>query len=323
VTRRNKVVNNDAKKETLIENWLTKAKNQPVIALMIFLGMILAAIASFKKNLDTILPSYFSSVGIAQTIFAPETYKLHPTLPLNRPISRVTEFQWIFPAGPKKCVSVTHIEDIFTVKGRDSNAEPSSVRRKFVSNKTTIFCSENGNSDSQQEVIGPLEGKEVHVEKTAEGVWVQEEFTGITEKQKDALKNEGFTDPFSGMPDKKVPVGEVITFKDEKLSLLFGSVFPGKKEGIAAVKFEHVNTEREPVAQLSVMVDASMTILDESNNEAQIKLSINGGGKQSLSEKAKIESTTTFTGIMSYNLVASPNEVTTGPITMTLSIKEL
>jgi hypothetical protein len=269
------------------------------------------------------LPVYFSSVSITQTIFAPETYKLHPTFPLNHPISRVTEFQWSFSAGSKQCVSVTHVEDIFTVQGRDANAEPSSIRRKFVSNTTSIFCSENGNSYPREVVTNPLDGKEVHVEKTVEGVWVQEEFSGITEKQKVALNNDGFTDPFSGMPDKKVPVGEIMSFKDERLSLLFGSVFPGKKTGIAAVKFESVNTEREPVAQLSVMVDTTMTILDESNKEAQIKLSLNGGGKQSLSEKAKIESTTSLTGIMSYNLVATPSEITTGPIKMTLVIREM
>ena len=90
----------------------------------------------------------------------------------------------------------------------------------------------------------------------------------------------------------------MLTFKDEEVSLIFGTVLPGKKEGTVAMKLDRVIEDREPVAQLSCSMTISITTLTENDDEILIKMSLNGRGRLSLSENSKINSTVILKGIV-------------------------
>ena len=59
------------------------------------------------------------------------------------------------------------------------------------------------------------------------------------------MRIEGFIEPFTGYPHEKVPIGTVIMFKDQDVSLIIGATIPGKKEGNVAIKFDHIVKDRE------------------------------------------------------------------------------
>ena len=255
-----------------------------------------------------------------------EAYKLRPTLPTNQPISQVVEVEANLSSADKSITLslVAHKEYVITILGRDVDGEPSVATRKHVSDVSTTTVYIRGRSDPQVTTVhGELEGKEVIAHRTAEGLWHLKDLPGATEKQKKAMMMEGFMDPFAGFPYEKVPVGKVITSKDEETSLILGTALPGKKEGSVAVKFERVIKEREPVAQLSCSMNVSVTTLDENKNEVFFKMSLNGGGRLSLGENAKINATWTLTGILTITTPTSPNVVMTGPCTIRALVKEL
>jgi hypothetical protein len=255
-----------------------------------------------------------------------ETYTLRPKLPMNQPISQVTDIEWEFSSADKStnCSFINHKEYAIVILGRDTKGEPSVAKRKTVSDISTSSCKIAGKGEPEvANTRGELEGKDLLAHRTAEGLWIFDDPTGFTEKQKKAMRSEGFMDPFSGYPHEKVAVGKVITFKDEELSLVLGTTFPGKKEGTVAILFEHVILDREPVAQLKYSMNMSGTTLDENDNEFSVKMSLNGGGRLSLSENPKINSTSTLTGIITLSMQASPGVVMTGPATMKIFVKEL
>lgn len=261
-----------------------------------------------------------------QDIDSEEAYSLHPALPMNQPISQATELEWEFYSTDKstKCSLIANKEYLFTILGLDANGEPSVAKRKTVSDLTTTSCYITGKKEPQvTNEHGALEGVELLAHKTAEGIWTFDDPPSATENQKKAMRSEGFIDPFAGYPNEKVPVGKVITFKDEEMSMIFGTSLLGKKEGTVAIKFENVIKRREPIAQLSYSMNVVITTLDENNDEILIKMSLNGGGSLSLLENAKINSAATLTGIVTYTMSATPDEVLTGPATMKISIKEL
>ncbi len=261
---------------------------------------------------------------IDQVVDSVETYKLRPILTTNQPISQVTEFEWTFspPDKSTKCTVVKYTEEIITILGHSVDGEASVAKRETVSDLFTRTCIVAGKEEAKiTKIHGELEGKELLAHKTAEGQWVLDEPPGATEKQKKAMRNDGFMEPFSSFPNEKIPVGIVITFKDEDLSLFLGAVFPGKKEGTAAIKFDRVIREREPVAQFSISMDISVTTLSENDDEIFIKMSLNGGGRLSLSENTKINSTNIVTGIIKAGKPGSPDVA--GPATFKLTIKEL
>jgi len=253
------------------------------------------------------------------------TYKLRPSLPLNQPISQVMDLEWSFsPNTSTKCSSVIHTEDVITILGYGENDEPTVAKRKTVLNITIVSC--NTAQETKPQITtthGELEGKELLAHRTKEGIWTLDEPPGTTEKQRKAMRNAGFMDPFSGLPNEKVPIGKVITFKDENVSLILGTVFPGRKEGAVGMKFERVIKDREPYAQLSYSLDIRTTILDDNDNEQLITMTLNGGGQLSLSENTKINSTTTLTGIIAFSTPAMPGVTFTGPATLKMVIQEL
>lgn len=256
----------------------------------------------------------------------PQTYIIRPTLPINQPISQTTEIEWAFSSKDKtqKCSSLVRKEYIFTILGRGVNGEPSVAKRKTTSDVSKTTCNVVGQNQPQvTDIRGEFEGKELLAHQTTEGLWIFDELPEATEKQKLALKNDGFIEPFAGYPREKVPVGKVITFKDEELSLVLGTVFPGKKEGTVTIKFDSIVNDREPVAMLSYSMNTSTTSLDENYNEMLTKMSLNGGGRLSLLDNVKINFAATLTGIISVSMPSSPSVVLTGPATMKIALKEL
>jgi hypothetical protein len=255
-----------------------------------------------------------------------EGYKLRLTLPMNRPISQITAMEWTFSSNDKStdCISISNKEYIITILGRDNNDDPSVAKRKTVTDLATVTCKAIGDKESKVNIIhGELEGLELLAHQTQDGIWIFDDPPGVTKKQKTAIINEGFMEPFSGYPREKVALGQIVTFNGEEVSLILGTAFPGKKDGVVAIKLEHIINDKGPVALLSLSMDISMTGINESNNEFFIKMVLNGGGRLSLSESSKIDSTATATGILSYSLSNTPNVVTTGPVTISMSFQEL
>ena len=253
------------------------------------------------------------------------TYNLHPIIPLNQPISQLTDMEWSFASTDKSidCSSKIHKEYIITILGRDSNGESSVAKRNAVSDISTVSCNISGEKDPVVTTIhGELEGKELLAHQTQEGQWSFDELLGATEKQKKAMRIEGFIEPFTGYPHEKVPLGTVITFKDQDVSLIIGATIPGKKEGNLAIKFDHIVKDREPLAILSYSMDISLTTLDENNKELIMKMALNGGGHMPLSENTKINAVTALSGVVT--IMSSSNiGMVSGPATMKMTIKEL
>ena len=253
------------------------------------------------------------------------TYNLHPIIPLNQPISQLTDMEWSFASTDKSidCSSKIHKEYIITILGRDSNGEASVAKRNAVSDMSTVSCNISGEKDPVVTTIhGELEGKELLAHQTQEGQWSFDELLGATEKQKKAMRIEGFIEPFTGYPHEKVPLGTVITFKDQDVSLIIGATIPGKKEGNVAIKFDHIVKDREPLAILSYSMDISLTTLDENNKEVIMKMALNGGGHMPLSENTKINAVTALSGVVT--IMSSSNiGMVSGPATMKMTIKEL
>ena len=253
------------------------------------------------------------------------TYNLHPIIPLNQPISQLTDMEWSFASTDKSidCSSKIHKEYIITILGRDSNGESSVAKRNAVSDISTVSCNISGEKDPVVTTIhGELEGKELLAHQTQEGQWSFDELLGATEKQKKAMRIEGFIEPFTGYPHEKVPLGTVITFKDQDVSLIIGATIPGKKEGNVAIKFDHIVKDREPLAILSYSMDISLTTLDENNKEVIMKMALNGGGHMPLSENTKINAVTALSGVVT--IMSSSNiGMVSGPATMKMTIKEL
>ena len=253
------------------------------------------------------------------------TYSLHPIIPLNQPISQLTDMEWSFASLDKSidCSSKIHKEYIITILGRDSNGESSVAKRNAVSDISTVSCNISGEKDPVVTTIhGELEGKELLAHQTQEGQWTFDELLGATEKQKKAMRIEGFIEPFTGYPHEKVPLGTVITFKDQDVSLIIGATIPGKKEGNIAIKFDHIIKNREPLAILSYSMDISLTTLDENNKEIIMKMALNGGGHMPLSENTKINAVTALSGVVT--IMSSSNiGMVSGPATMKITIKEL
>ena len=253
------------------------------------------------------------------------TYNLHPIIPLNQPISQLTDMEWSFASTDKSidCSSKIHKEYIITILGRDSNGESSVAKRNAVSDISTVSCNISGEKDPVVTTIhGELEGKELLAHQTQEGQWSFDELLGATEKQKKAMRIEGFIEPFTGYPHEKVPIGTVITFKDQDVSLIIGATIPGKKEGNVAIKFDHIVKDREPLAILSYSMDISLTTLDENNKEVIMKMALNGGGHMPLSENTKINAVTALSGVVT--IMSSSNiGMVSGPATMKMTIKEL
>ena len=253
------------------------------------------------------------------------TYNLHPIIPLNQPISQLTDMEWSFASTDKSidCSSKIHKEYIITILGRDSNGEASVAKRNAVSDMSTVSCNISGEKDPVVTTIhGELEGKELLAHQTQEGQWSFDELLGATEKQKKAMRIEGFIEPFTGYPHEKVPIGTVITFKDQDVSLIIGATIPGKKEGNLAIKFDHIVKDREPLAILSYSMDISLTTLDENNKELIMKMALNGGGHMPLSENTKINAVTALSGVVT--IMSSSNiGMVSGPATMKMTIKEL
>jgi hypothetical protein len=253
------------------------------------------------------------------------TYNLHPIIPLNQPISQLTDMEWSFASTDKSidCSSKIHKEYIITILGRDSNGEASVAKRNAVSDMSTVSCNISGEKDPVVTTIhGELEGKELLAHQTQEGQWSFDELLGATEKQKKAMRIEGFIEPFTGYPHEKVPIGTVITFKDQDVSLIIGATIPGKKEGNVAIKFDHIVKDREPLAILSYSMDISLTTLDENNKEVIMKMALNGGGHMPLSENTKINAVTALSGVVT--IMSSSNiGMVSGPATMKMTIKEL
>ena len=253
------------------------------------------------------------------------TYNLHPIIPLNQPISQLTDMEWSFASTDKSidCSSKIHKEYIITILGRDSNGEASVAKRNAVSDMSTVSCNISGEKDPVVTTIhGELEGKELLAHQTQEGQWSFDELLGATEKQKKAMRIEGFIEPFTGYPHEKVPLGTVITFKDQDVSLIIGATMPGKKEGNVAIKFDHIVKDREPLAILSYSMDISLTTLDENNKEVIMKMALNGGGHMPLSENTKINAVTALSGVVT--IMSSSNiGMVSGPATMKMTIKEL
>ena len=253
------------------------------------------------------------------------TYNLHPIIPLNQPISQLTDMEWSFASTDKSidCSSKIHKEYIITILGRDSNGEASVAKRNAVSDMSTVSCNISGEKDPVVTTIhGELEGKELLAHQTQEGQWSFDELLGATEKQKKAMRIEGFIEPFTGYPHEKVPLGTVITFKDQDVSLIIGATIPGKKEGNVAIKFDHIVKDREPLAILSYSMDISLTTLDENNKELIMKMALNGGGHMPLSENTKINAVTALSGVVT--IMSSSNiGMVSGPATMKMTIKEL
>jgi hypothetical protein len=253
------------------------------------------------------------------------TYNLHPIIPLNQPISQLTDMEWSFASPDKSidCSSKIHKEYIITILGRDSNGESSVAKRNTVSDISTVSCNILGEKDPVVTTIhGELEGKELLAHQTQEGQWSFDDLLGATEKQKKAMRIEGFIEPFTGYPNEKVPIGTVITFKDQDVSLIIGATMPGKKEGNVAIKFDHVIKDREPIAILSYSMDISLTTLDENNKELIMKMALNGGGHMPLSENTKINAVTALSGVVT--IMSSSNiGMVSGPATMKMTIKEL
>lgn len=253
------------------------------------------------------------------------TYNLHPIIPLNQPISQLTDMEWSFASTDKSidCSSKIHKEYIITILGRDSNGEASVAKRNAVSDMSTVSCNISGEKDPVVTTIhGELEGKELLAHQTQEGQWSFDELLGATEKQKKAMRIEGFIEPFTGYPHEKVPLGTVITFKDQDVSLIIGATIPGKKEGNLAIKFDHIVKDREPLAILSYSMDISLTTLDENNKELIMKMALNGGGHMPLSENTKINAVTALSGVVT--IMSSSNiGMVSGPATMKMTIKEL
>jgi len=253
------------------------------------------------------------------------TYNLHPIIPLNQPISQLTDMEWSFASTDKSidCSSKIHKEYIITILGRDSNGESSVAKRNAVSDISTVSCNISGEKDPVVTTIhGELEGKELLAHQTQEGQWSFDELLGATEKQKKAMRIEGFIEPFTGYPHEKVPIGTVITFKDQDVSLIIGATIPGKKEGNVAIKFDHIVKDREPIAILSYSMDISLTTLDENNKEIIMKMALNGGGHMPLSENTKINAVTALSGVVT--IMSSSNiGMVSGPATMKMTIKEL
>ena len=253
------------------------------------------------------------------------TYNLHPIIPLNQPISQLTDMEWSFASTDKSidCSSKIHKEYIITILGRDSNGEASVAKRNAVSDMSTVSCNISGEKDPVVTTIhGELEGKELLAHQTQEGQWSFDELLGATEKQKKAMRIEGFIEPFTGYPHEKVPIGTVITFKDQDVSLIIGATIPGKKEGNLAIKFDHIVKDREPLAILSYSMDISLTTLDENNKEVIMKMALNGGGHMPLSENTKINAVTALSGVVT--IMSSSNiGMVSGLATMKMTIKEL
>ena len=253
------------------------------------------------------------------------TYNLHPIIPLNQPISQLTDMEWSFASTDKSidCSSKIHKEYIITILGRDNNGESSVAKRNAVSDISTVSCNISGEKDPVVTTIhGELEGKELLAHQTQEGQWSFDELLGATEKQKKAMRIEGFIEPFTGYPHEKVPLGTVITFKDQDVSLIIGATIPGKKEGNLAIKFDHIVKDREPLAILSYSMDISLTTLDENNKELIMKMALNGGGHMPLSENTKINAVTALSGVVT--IMSSSNiGMVSGPATMKMTIKEL
>jgi hypothetical protein len=253
------------------------------------------------------------------------TYNLYPIIPLNQPISQLTDMEWSFASADKSidCSSKIRKEYIITILGRDSNGESSVAKRNAVSDISTVSCNISGEKDPVVTTIhGELEGKELLAHQTQEGQWSFDELLGATEKQKKAMRIEGFIEPFTGYPHEKVPLGTVITFKDQDVSLIIGATIPGKKEGNLAIKFDHIVKDREPLAILSSSMDISLTTLDENNKEIIMKMALNGGGHMPLSENTKINAVTALSGVVT--IMSSSNiGMVSGPATMKMTIKEL
>ncbi|NJA04278.1 hypothetical protein HC024_00770 [Methylococcaceae bacterium WWC4] len=289
-------------------------------SLMLFVVSTIMQSQRFTTEITTDIPAK------TDTGYSVEAYKLRPTLPMNQPISQLTEIKWDFLSSDKStnCSSISNKEYIITILGRNNNDEPSVAKRKSVTDFSTVSCKATGDKESKvTKIHGKLEGIELLAHQTQDGQWIFDDPPGVTEEQKKAIRNEGFMDPFSGYPREKVALGKIITLKDEEISLILGTTFPGKKEGSIGIKLEHVINDKGPVALLSLSMNVSMTGLDESNNEFLIKMALNGGGRLSLSENSKINSTSTATGILSYSLSNTPNIITTGPVTISMSFQEL
>jgi hypothetical protein len=281
---------------------------------LILCSLVLFVVPMILKGKDTILEP------------KPNTYNLHPIIPLNQPISQLTDMEWSFASTDKSidCSSKIHKEYIITILGRDSNGEASVAKRNAVSDISTVSCNISGINDPVVTTIhGELEGKELLAHQTQEGQWSFDELLGATEKQKKAIRNEGFIEPFTGYPHEKVPIGTVITFKDQDVSLIIGATIPGKKEGNVAIKFDHIVKDREPIAILSYSMDISLTTLDENNKEIIMKMALNGGGHMPLSENTKINSVTALSGVVTYIMPSSNIGTVSGPATMKITIKEL
>ena len=180
-------------------------KIQKRYASIIGIILLLCSLAMFVVS-TTMRPREHSKAQVEiiknPIIDSTKTYKLRPTLPMNQPISQVTEFEWTFSSTDKstKCSIVCHREYVIIILGRDIDGKPSVAKRKTVLDLSTISCNIAGEREPQvNEIHGELEGTELLANQTAEGLWIWDELPGATEKQKKAMKLEGFSEPFFGL----------------------------------------------------------------------------------------------------------------------------
>jgi hypothetical protein len=232
--------------------------------------------------------------------------------------------EWKFsPNESTNCTQIVRKEDIKTILGRDLSGESSVAKRKIISDLSITNCTIARKETPQVEIThGDLEGTELLAHKTAEGLWVYDELPGTTEKQKYQMMMEGFTEPFSEFPKERIPIGKVILLKDQDISFLWGSAFPGKTNGTLAMKFDRVIMEREPFAQLSISYDIAMTTLAENNEEVVLTLTVNGGCRISISDNTKLNSSANLTGIIKAGMPNSQDALS-GPASLKIIIKEL
>jgi hypothetical protein len=254
-----------------------------------------------------------------------QTYKLRPELPTNKPISQVVELEWTyFSSGQsKKCTHLSRTEYIITIIGLDSDGEPSVATRETIEDLSKETCTNDETQKTQiSESHGELEGHKLLARKTEYNSWAFDEFPGATEKQQSEMKLHAFMEPFAGLPSERIPIGEVVVYKDQDISLGLGTAIPGSKKGTVGIKFNRVINGREPIAQVTISMDISINTVIDNGEELNMTMALNGGGRIALSKYPKMLVTANMMGIIKSN-AGDSEEITEGPAKMKLTVMEI
>jgi hypothetical protein len=166
--------------------------------------------------------------------------------------------------------------------------EPSKLKRTYITDTNNFSLTANGKTEEYTE-NGVFHQKSILLQKT-NGVWNSTLVDGKpTEAQAKLLKEEQALELDLGYPSKPVKIGESWDMGKDLRNQLGSNFLISSSSGNATLK-EIVQYQGEQCALIEFTGDIKGTELDDSNNEAEMQMTLKGIAYRSLSSFTDIDS---------------------------------